>query len=305
MSGFCINCGTALGGQAGFCPNCGMQIGQAAAAGSSGLKIVVLVVGVLFVFGALAIAGMYFAGRRLVNHIELATGHPGLASSIANAASSESASGNAGRSATQGGLLGSLHSAAAGKRDGCSLLSKNEVESILGTTINRVDGASTASESGEHCGYFVKPGTMEQDEAKIRQSAEEFKAKQAAIDKLNGSNLNEQARKEGVENVAKNLMRALAASDGSGDAPLFSFSVDRENGKSQFGAFRTANVLLGSAAQGSVESLSGLGDRAVMGPMDSILCVLKDNTCITLNLLQVPDGKEKGVALARKILARL
>ena len=260
-----------------------------------------IVVSVLLVFGALGIAGIYYAGHRLIQHVEIATGHPNLTSSIRDAVS-----GSAGReNASRGGMLGSIQNAVGGKRDGCALLSKSEVESILGTPIERIDGQPSQTESGEHCDYFVKPGTMEQDEAKLRQSAEEFKSKQAAIDKLNGANLNEQARKEGVENLAKNFIRTMAASNGNGDVPLFSFSVDREQGKAQFGAFRTVNVIVGSAAKGSNETLSGLGDRALLGPMDSVLCVLKGNTCITLNLTQVPDGKTKGAALAQKILSRL
>ncbi|MDQ6701184.1 MAG: hypothetical protein M3Z36_13470 [Acidobacteriota bacterium] len=258
-----------------------------------------IVVSVLFVFGALGIAGIYYAGHRLIQHVETATGQPNLGSSIRDAVSGGS------QSASRGGMLGAIQNAAAGKRDGCALLSRSEVESILAIRIERIDGKPSQTESGEHCDYFVKPGTMEQDEAKLRESAEEFKAKQAAIDRLNGANLNEQARKEGVENLAKNFMRTMAASNGNGDVPIFSFSVDREQGKAQFGAFRTVNVIVGSAAKGSNETLSGLGDRALLGPMDSVLCVLKGNTCITLNLTQVPDGKTKGAALAQKILSRL
>ena len=322
MSSFCRNCGSPLGDGAAFCPGCGSQAGKApapaapsapapiaaattASAGGSGLKIVMIVVSVLFVFGALGIAGIYYAGHRLIRNVETATGHPNLASSIRDAVSGSAGRESAGRSERRGGILGSIQNAAGAKRDGCALLAKSEVESILGTPIERIDGKPSETESGEHCDYFVKPGTMEQDEAKLRQSAEEFKGKQAAIDKLNGANLNEQARKEGVENLAKNFMRTLAASNGNGDVPLFSFSVDREQGKAQFGAFRTVNVIVGSAAKGSNETLSGLGDQALLGPMDSVLCVLKGNTCITLNLTQVPDGKTKGAALAQKILSRL
>ena len=299
MPGFCGSCGSPLGAQTAFCPNCGSRAGQAfpaasnpsppmaAASGGSGLKIILIVLGALFVLGFLAIGGIYYAGHRLIQHAERVADRTGLAASIRDAAGGRS-----------GGGLGI-------KRDGCALLSKSEVESILGTPIEKAEGERTDGDTTEHCNYFVKPGTMEQDEDKLRQTADELKTRQAAIDKLNGSNLNEQARKEGVENLAKNFMRTMAASNGNGDVPVFSFTVDREDGKAAFGAFRTVNVIVGSAAKGSNETLSGLGDRALLGPMDSVLCVLKDQTCITLNLTQVPNGKEKGIALARKILSRI
>lgn len=259
-----------------------------AASGGSGLKIILIVVGCLFLLGALAIGGMYYVGHRLIQHAERVTGTTDLGASLRDAAA---------RGSSGGGLLM--------KRDGCALLSKSEVESILGTPIEKAVGDRTDGDNSEHCNYFVKPGTMEQDEDKLRQTADEFKAKQAAVDKLNSSNLNEQARKEGVENLAKNFMRTMAASNGNGDVPVFSFTVERENGKSEFGAFRSVNVIVGSAAKGANETLSGLGDRALLGPLDSVLCVLKSNTCITLNLSQVPNGKEKGIALAHKILSRI
>ncbi len=304
MSAFCSDCGAQVGAQTAFCPNCGARAGQAfsgapasapaaaAASGGSGLKIILIVLGSLFVLGTLAVCGIYYAGHRLIQRAEQASGQTGLAESIRDAASRGSGS----RSFGAGSFV---------KRDGCALLSKGEVESILGTSIEKADGQLAAGDRSEHCNYFVKPGTMEQDEDKLRQTADEFKAKQAAVDKLNASNLNEQARKEGVENLAKNFMRTMADSNGNGDVPVFSFTVERESGKAEFGAFRTANVIMGAAAKGANETIAGLGDRALMGPMDSVLSVLKGNTCITLNLTQVPNGKDKGIALAQKILSRI
>ena len=43
----------------------------------------------------------------------------------------------------------------------------------------------------------------------------------------------------------------------------------------------------------------------MIGPFGHVLHVQKGGTKVTLNLISVPDTRNKGVALARKIVARL
>jgi zinc-ribbon domain len=97
MAGFCRSCGSPLGDGQGFCTKCGAKVGQAptapstppaqaapppvaaaappaasvrepAAAASKGspvVKIILIAVGVLFVFGAIGIAGVFYVGYRV------------------------------------------------------------------------------------------------------------------------------------------------------------------------------------------------------------------------------------------------
>ena len=309
MASFCQNCGSQLGAAA-FCGHCGARAAQQPAAppvastqpnipavtpaaksssAATLLKVGIILVAVVLVFGAVAIGGMYYVGHRLVRNVERATGQePGtlvdsLRSAAASAAKSE-------------------HSPQR-KRDGCLLLSKEEAAVILGVTIEKIDGASTQRDSGEHCEYFVKPETAEESAAKLKRGMEDIQARKTDA-KLDGSvNMNAEMRKAGIENLIKGIGRAGAST--SPDAPYFSFTIDREDGAIQFGAVKAANILAGAEAMKATESLHGLGDKAVLGPLDAQLCVLTGTTSILLDLSQVPDGREKGIAMARAILARL
>jgi hypothetical protein len=318
MAAFCENCGAQVSG--GFCGKCGARVGQpamaytppiaaapaytppmaaappVAASGGSGLKIVLIVVGVLFFFGVLGIAGLYLTGRSLIRRAEIAT--LGSASIDRDAAA---------RSSNSGGMFSSIRNSVAGHRDGCALLPADEVASILGVEVGKTDGQPTAAEKGEHCDYFLKAGTSDAYAEKFKESlkAAQAKGNQPTADSLR--QLNEQSRKSGVESVIKNMIRAGGAVANDGSQPFFSFIVEREGGRETFGVMERTNsagrVLLNGAEM--VEKLSGVGDRAFLTPLDSALIVLKADTCVTFNLTQVPDGKEKGAELARRVVSRL
>ena len=55
----------------------------------------------------------------------------------------------------------------------------------------------------------------------------------------------------------------------------------------------------------TTEDLVGIGDEAIMGPVDSMLAFVKGPTAVQLDLRLVPHGRDKGVAMARKIAGRL
>jgi len=55
----------------------------------------------------------------------------------------------------------------------------------------------------------------------------------------------------------------------------------------------------------TTEDLAGIGDRALMGPVDVFLAFVKGRTGVQIDLSQVPQGRDKGVAMARRIASRL
>lgn len=289
MASFCGNCGAPLG-QSTFCAQCSARAVlqpaasspssysvpvSAAKSGTSFLNIAVIAGGLLFLFGAFAIGGIYYAGHKLIGGVDRATGQaPGTLANSMRAAAASAADAERGRDP---------------KRDGCLLLPKEQAAAILGVPIERIDGKPNEREGGEHCEYFIQRETAEE-------SAEMVSKKLTALKP--GS-----TAKNGPEDLIKTLGRAAAAT--SPDGPFFSFTVEREDGQVQFVAFKAANVLGGADPLKSSEPLSGLGDRAAMGPMNSMLCVVTGNTSIMLDLTQVPQARGKGIALAKAILSGL
>lgn len=288
MANFCVGCGAPLAEQSEFCGKCGLRAQAPAPAPvvvgkTSGglLKFVLIGIGVLFIFGVVAVAGMYYTARHYVKVAEEITG------------------------IKAGDVVGTIRDAAnhpsdgssVSKRDGCALLSKEEASAILGLEVERIDGKPNEQERAEHCDYFVKPGSVEENEEKLKRAA-------AAIPKDPNTPAN-QLPQESIDMI-KALNRGVIEGARNGEAPYFAFTVERENGKIVCTAFKIANKLGGGdiATNGWSESL-GVGDYSIMGMADSRLCVVQGHNAVTLDLTQVTGARPKGIELAKMILPRL
>ena len=157
--------------------------------------------------------------------------------------------------------------------DPCTLLTKAEASRILGVELERADANGEQS-----CSYFAKAADLEA-------------AQKAANEREGGANAP-------VEEVTKSILGGM----GGGEGAYMSVGVDWEDGMSNLTAFRIALELLGPNMS---SKLSGLGDQAFLGPMDSMLLFRKGATGVTIDLRMVPKGREKGIEIARTILSRL
>jgi hypothetical protein len=288
MAGFCGSCGAPLNEQSGFCGGCGARVGQQPAAspvakspggGGSALKVVLIVVGVLFVLGAVSLGGMYYVAHRYVTMAEDLTGVKAgdVVHSIREAANHSS------------------RDARTEKRDGCLLLTKDEASAILGLEVIKVDGKPDERQSGEHCSFFVKPGSVELNAGRVQQS----------IDAIHGESVSSDSVPSSVFDAAKNMARAAVEAERNGEAPYFGFAVERENGKIACSALGIANQLSGVSQVTTPAEPLGVGDRATMGIGESQMCVAKGDVAITLDFTQVTGARSKGIALAKTILPRL
>ena len=288
---FCSNCGTEV--TQAFCPGCGKAaprppapvasvpaapaIAAAPKKGSPVGKFLLIGCGLLALLGILATAGMYYAASRLkakaFQKISEATGVS---------------------------LPGGVKSRSAFKNP-CALLPKEDVEQVLDV---RIDKSAEITETGEQgCAFFASPEAFQK---LARDSAEqvrkEAEAKAAKPDKaartpdnplalLNNENI------RSLEGVVKTLGTAGQATEGPGR--VFAFTVSNIGRDSWQVGRTTLGIIPG------FEELSGVGDKAMVGPFGSLLYVLKGDTQVTLQLTTVPDARVKGVDLARKIVSRL
>jgi hypothetical protein len=92
---------------------------------------------------------------------------------------------------------------------------------------------------------------------------------------------------------------ALAA---SGDSQLV-ITIHWDDGPTAVAATRLAGKLLGGDA--GFEKLAGIGDEAWLGPMASTLVFSKGRMGVEIDLRMIPDGREKGIRLAKLIASRL
>ncbi len=253
------------------------------------LKVALIVVGVLFLLGALSLGAMYYTAHRYLKMAEDITGIKAgdALHSLRDAAARE---GHGSREVTS----------SKAKRDGCLLLSQAEASAILGIEVIRVDGKPTEQQSGEHCDFFVKPGSVEQNVDRVKQSADAVKDDSGAASKAD-------ELPPGSMDMIKNVARAELEAARNGDAPYFGFAVERENGSIVCGALSVASRLsgVGEITEKADSGALNVGDKAVMGMGESQMCVVKGGSAVTLDLTQVTSGRTKGIAIAKTIVSRL
>ncbi len=279
---FCTNCGSEIPSNGAFCASCGtrapgtaqppaVQQQLAAAPVKSGglLKVLLVVFGVLFLIGVLAVAGVVYTGYRIKKSVEKAAQERGV--DLSALTQSPSASRNI---------------------DPCSLLTKEEASQILAVAVERVQ------RSGESCQYFAPSAA---DNA--RTSAEEALAKLKARSDAGSrgekapSDANELARQSGLGDLVKSLGQAGAA-----NGPYLTVTVN-DNGKQAINALRIAMGLLSPVR--TTEELQGLADEALLGPMDSMMMFVKNGVGVQMDLRLIPQGKARGIALAKQMAPRL
>jgi len=292
MAGFCTNCGAPLTGP--FCTGCGTRTApvspgtpvqaqsaqsvqsQAMAqpvttgAKSSGLGKVLLIVGgilaVLFVIGAAsAIYGFYWVKHKVANYASVVNGPSSGPMTVV------------------------------GRGNSCRLLSRAELERVLGVAVERSAEIMEGSEPG--CAYYTSPAAFAQLQraavALARQQSQDAAAKQTGkienpLELLKNTN-----QLEGV-------VKSLGLSQPDPDGKVFSFTVNSQYGRSNWGGLRaTLSVVPG------FEDLAGVGDRAMMGSFGHAIFVLKGDSVVTLEMLYVPDARNRGPQLGRTILSHL
>jgi hypothetical protein len=242
--------------------------------GGSALKIVLIVLVVIFVLGAAGVISVAYMAYRVKNRITQEANRRGVdLSAFSNSA------------AYQGRMP-----------DPCSLLTKEEASEIAGLTIERTE------EHGRTCDYYAQPLSPAQQQERMRKALEEIqtRSKQHAADAATpAGDATAAARASGVENLTKTM--AAGANPGSG--PYFSIQVN-QNGRAQIAGMKIA---LGAVSPGmrTVEPISGIGDEAIMGPMDSMLVFTKNGLGVQIDLRQMPQGRDHAIAMAQRILPRL
>lgn len=88
-----------------------------------------------------------------------------------------------------------------------------------------------------------------------------------------------------------------------GAPPFLAIRVHFTDGPAVVTATRMAGKLLGGDA--GFERVPDIGDEAWLGPLASLLVFRKGDVGVELDLRMVPDGRDKGIRLARLIAQRL
>jgi len=315
MAGFCVSCGTPLTGpfcnkcgaravapsapaqstvppvpptappaQAGFQPvnlpassplqnQAGYQPVQAptvAAPRSSGLgKVLLWVGGILFVLFLAAagatVYGYYWAKHKIAKY----------------------------ESAITSGSSDSVKVVASG--DSCRLLSAQDLEKVLGVTIQK--SAEIVDDNQPGCAYYT-------DQASVTQLQKMALAQQ----KRDADDVNRRPgpKPDNLPALMKNanqlegVVKALGMTQPPIDGRVFSFTLQRGVDAEAWSGMR-----LTEAAVPGFEEVSGVGDHAMIGAFGHAFYVQKGDAVITMSTMFVPDARMRGSEIGKKIIGRL
>src|SRR5262249_13053734 len=294
MAAFCTSCGSPLGEGQTFCTKCGARVGapQAASAAppaaapvqpaptyspaaapapaaggsSSFVKVLLIVVGVLFLFGAIGIAGVVYGGYRAKQKRR----ERGLSSEHMHHRRSD---------------------AFGGSVDGCKYLSKEEVSAAIGMTVVR---AESASGSVVNCVYSVMGDV---GELTMKHAIQLNKAAAKEMSKQD---------QEKVQEFGKTILGGAAGpgatnSQHPGEVIVMGLGVDENAAQFQM---KLNRGMLGGLGPMSVQNVPDLGDEA-FAAAGSMLFVRKGESLLRMTYTQCPCGTEEMIPLARKIAGAL
>lgn len=322
MANFCTKCGAAVSGP--FCGACGAPtqggpaqaqsvapapalVSQPAAAPAtvrkgSGVRIILIVLGVLLLFGAMGVGGIVYVGYRAkqkIAQMEKDYGVDGNASS--GMSSSATASNGTSSSDTSGG---SMRTFPPSKGNGCRLLEGQEAARILGVAVERAETETSDSE-GDLCKYWVSATERR------RLIGAEMASSIAGLGKTDTKS----GQQDEVEKLLGGGAGALIEASGENKDSDYAFSLQvwRKNGKEQWAKMETvqtktrdaAGVAGADAADVAMRPVEGIGDRATVLAAGHSIMVLKGDAFFLLGFQQFVPGRDKTVALARVVAGRM
>jgi len=178
----------------------------------------------------------------------------------------------------------------------CSLLSRADVQQILGVTIEKTVEIMEGSAPG--CAYYTNPAGFEQ----LRNLAIEQARKEAEAAKTQPASKSDNPLTLMKDvNQLEGVVKALSLSQGGDkEGRAFAFTVDRGFGRGNWTTLRATTALLPG-----FQEVQGIGDHAMVGSFGHVLHVLQGDSLISLELIWVPDARTRGGDIARKIASHL
>lgn len=289
---FCQNCGTQLTGA--FCPKCGTRAAEPptpiqpaapqaasqpqppAAKSGSVWKVLLVVLGVV-VFLCMLLAGMVWYGWHKVKETVASKGID---------------------------LGGEVDRAAARQLDACELLTKQDLAQVLSLPIDRSE--STGRSVHSTCRYYSS--------AAQQRGADEAAAAYQKLQQNSKSGESSAQQQEALNNLGTMVRGMAGAVAGAGNSPVLSIETDSENARAAMTGFKLG-VGLGAGVVGAdakpelrkalSEDVKGIGDDAVFAPLMSLLMFRKGDVSVQIDARTLPGGRDKEIAIAQSIAAKL
>jgi len=239
--------------------------GAATGGGSAFIKILLIVVAVIFVFGAIGVGAVVYIGYRVKQKAR----EMGLTSEHMHHRRAD----------------------ALGRPiDGCKWLSKEDLSAAIGMTVVRAE-STTGSDAG--CAYSVMGDV---NELTMKHAMQLNKAQAKEMSKQD---------QEKMENIGKTMLGGAAHGAGNSEHPgevvVLTLGVDENAAQFQMKLTRGMFSGLGPMA---TQNVPDLGDEA-FATAGSMLFVRKGESLLRMTYTQCPCGNEEMIPLASKVAGSL
>ena len=181
------------------------------------------------------------------------------------------------------------------KGDSCRLLSTQELQRVLGVTIEK--SAEIVDDNQPGCAYYTD-----------QQSVGQLQKMALAQQKRDADEVNRQAgpKPDNLPALMKNanqlegVVKALGMTQPPADGRVFSFTLQRGVDAEAWSGMR-----LTEAAVPGFEEVPGVGDHAMIGAFGHAFYVQKGDAVITMSMMFVPDARMRGSEIGKKIIGKL
>ncbi|HET7440443.1 MAG TPA: hypothetical protein VFJ47_04010 [Terriglobales bacterium] len=177
----------------------------------------------------------------------------------------------------------------------CALLSREDLQQVLGVAIDKTAEITEGSEPG--CAYYTNPAAFTELQKMTLEEAKrdsEHGAQQPVSKTDNPLALLKDTKD--MEGMVKSFGLMQPDKDGR----VFTFTINRSFGRSNWGPLRATM----SAVPG-FEDVDGVADRAMIGSFGHALYVLKGDSVISMETMYVPDTRVRGAEIGRRIASHL
>jgi hypothetical protein len=316
MANFCSKCGAPVTGP--FCGRCGAAIQQTTAqaqnhtsssapvqqvapapaavpppqsatapartgGSSAAAKVIFVLLGIVLFFGIAIVGSLVYVGYRAKQKIAQLKTEYGIEN----------------QTASSGGSSERIFPPSKG--NGCKLLEGQEAAKVLGVAVDRAETEPTAPDGSVSCRYWV---TAEERQRLVTQ--------ELASGLTNMGDPNTKSGQSDIETLIGGAAGALNEANGdnkNGDY-AFSLQVWQKDGKQHWAKIEAAqaqakNALGDGGAAVAMQSVQGIGDRAIELPAGHSIMVLKGDAFFLLGFQQFVPGQEKTAALARIVVMRM
>ena len=199
-------------------------------------------------------------------------------------------------SSITGGAIGGSGQVQVANGHACDLLSTADLQQVLGVTVERSSEIMENNEPG--CAYYTNPAAFAELQKIAVEQARRDSEKASKDPALNNSKNDNPLALLGHTEEMEGIVKGLGLSQPDKDGKVFSFTIERNFGSSNWGTLRTTISIVPG-----FKEIDGVGDHAMMGSFGHDFYVLKGDSMFHLDTMYVPETRVRGAELARKLVA--